>query len=94
MNIARVRGVRRPLQGVADIVRRVMADDQPPKRPHAEGADAGWAAIGYLLGGMLVWGGVGWLIDKWLGLPNVGLLIGLIGGAAAGVYLTVKRLDG
>ncbi len=94
MNIARVRGVRRPLQGVADIVRPVMADDQPPKRPHAEGADAGWAAIGYLLGGMMVWGGVGWLIDKWLGLPNVGLLIGLIGGAAAGVYLTVKRLDG
>ncbi|GAA1386530.1 hypothetical protein GCM10009661_71690 [Catellatospora chokoriensis] len=94
MNIARVRGVRRPLQGVADIVRRVMADDQPPKRPHTEGADAGWAAIGYLLGGMFVWGGVGWLIDKWLGLPNVGLLIGLIGGAAAGVYLTVKRLDG
>ncbi len=94
MNIARVRGVRRPLRGVADIVRPVMADDQPPKRPHAEGADAGWAAIGYLLGGMFVWGGVGWLIDKWLGLPNVGLLIGLIGGAAAGVYLTVKRLDG
>ena len=94
MNIARVRGVRRSLQGVADIVRPVMADDQPPKRPHAEGADAGWAAIGYLLGGMFVWGGVGWLIDKWLGLPNVGLLIGLIGGSAAGVYLTVKRLDG
>jgi len=79
---------------VADIVRRVMADDQPPKRPQPAGADAGWAAIGYLLGGMLVWGGVGWLIDKWLGLPNVGLLIGLIGGTAAGVYLTVKRLDG
>jgi ATP synthase protein I len=94
MNIARVRGVRRSLQGVADIVRRVMADDQPPKRPQQQGADAGWAAIGYLLSGMLVWGGVGWLIDKWLGLPDVGLLIGLIGGGAAGVYLIMKRLDG
>lgn len=77
-----------------------MADDQsstPPRRPGEKppsqsGADAGWAALGYLLAGMAVWGGLGWLVDRWLGLPNVGLLIGLIGGAAAGVYLTVKRL--
>jgi ATP synthase protein I len=71
-----------------------MTGDQPPKRPQPTGADAGWTAIGYLLGGMIVWGGVGWLIDQWLGLPRVGLLIGLIGGMAAGVYLVVKRLGG
>ena len=41
---------------------------------------------------MIVWGGIGWLVDRWLDLPRVGLLIGLIGGGAAGVYLIVKRL--
>ena len=69
-----------------------MADDQPTKRPESSGADAGWAALGYLLGGMIIWGGVGWLVDRWLDLSNVGLLIGLIGGTTAGVYLTIKRL--
>lgn len=69
-----------------------MADDRSSKPPETPGADAGWAALGYLLGGMLFWGGVGWLVDRWLDLPNVGLLIGMIAGTAAGVYLTVKRL--
>lgn len=70
-----------------------MADDPSPKAPEpGSGADAGWSAVGYLLGGMIVWGGAGWLLDRWLGLPNVGLLIGLIGGTVAGVYLIVKRL--
>ena len=70
-----------------------MADDPSPKTPEPNsGADAGWSAVGYLLGGMIVWGGVGWLLDRWLGLPDVGLLIGLIGGTVAGVYLIVKRL--
>ena len=42
---------------------------------------------------MIVWGGAGWLIDRWLGLDfPAGLLVGLIGGGTAGVYLIVKRL--
>lgn len=70
-----------------------MAGDHEPKPPEPpQGADAGWSAVGYLLGGMIVWGGLGSLIDRWLSLPHVGLLIGLIGGGAAGVYLIVKRL--
>jgi ATP synthase protein I len=61
--------------------------------PPDDGADAGWTAVGYLLGGMIVWGGAGWLVDRWLDLSfPAGLLVGLIGGGAAGVYLIVKRL--
>ncbi|MCM4076825.1 hypothetical protein [Paractinoplanes hotanensis] len=70
-----------------------MAGDHKPEPPGPpQGADAGWTAVGYLLGGMTVWGGIGWLVDSWLDLPRFGLLIGLIGGGAAGVYLIVKRL--
>ncbi len=55
-----------------------MADDPSPNKPPEpeSGADAGWSAVGYLLGGMIIWGGAGWLVDRWLGLPDVGLLIG------------------
>ncbi len=35
---------------------------------------------------------MGWLLDKWLGLPHIGLMIGLVGGAALAIYLIVKRL--
>jgi ATP synthase protein I len=71
-----------------------MAGDPKPEPPASpDGADAGWTAVGYLLGGMIVWGGAGWLIDRWLDLSfPAGLLIGLIGGGTAGVYLIVKRL--
>jgi ATP synthase protein I len=71
----------------------MAGDPKPEKPPASNGADAGWTAVGYLLGGMIVWGGAGWLIDRWLDLEfPAGLLIGLIGGGAAGVYLIVKRL--
>ncbi len=87
-------GVSASHLSLADIVRRVMAGDPNSEiPPPPQGVDAGWTAVGYLLGGMIVWGGAGWLADRWLDLPyHVGLLIGLIGGGAAGVYLIVKRL--
>jgi ATP synthase protein I len=68
---------------------------QPPRRSDkdaASGANAGWAAVAYLLGGMAVWGGVGWLVDRWLGLDGIATAIGCVLGVAGGVYLTVKKL--
>ena len=61
----------------------------PRRRPND--ADTGWAIVGTLVGGMVVWGGIGWLIGRVLGLPvlmPVGALIGL----AAAVYLVYVRL--
>jgi len=68
---------------------------QPPRRSDkdaASGANAGWAAVAYLLGGMAVWGGVGWLVDRWLGLDGIATAVGCVLGVAGGVYLTVKKL--
>jgi ATP synthase protein I len=44
------------------------------------------------MSGIGIWGFAGWLLDRWLGWPHIGLMVGLIGGGALGIYLTVKRL--
>ncbi|HZE39195.1 MAG TPA: AtpZ/AtpI family protein [Stackebrandtia sp.] len=80
-----------------DIVRRVMDDDQPPRRSedpdqNPSGADQGWVAIGYLITGIVVWGGIGWLVDAWLDLGGIAIGIGSVIGVACGVYLIARRL--
>ena len=52
----------------------------------------GWAVVGYLLAGMAVWGFVGWLIDRWLHLRGIAIAIGVVLGAAGGIYLVVRKL--
>lgn len=51
------------------------------------------AITGYLLGGMVLYGGLGWLIDKWAGTSNVFAPIGVIFGLAAGLYLTLRQVS-
>jgi ATP synthase protein I len=93
-----VRGVTHSLVSPADNVRRVMAGQKPPQEPHKDDAppppdsSAGMVAISYLLGGMVVWGGIGWLVDQWLGTKGIAMGIGAVVGGAAGVYLIARRL--
>jgi ATP synthase protein I len=68
-----------------------MADKQPPQRP-LPGANSGWAAVGTLLAGIIVWGFIGGLFDAWLGIPDhIGLLVGMIVGISAALFLVMKR---
>jgi F0F1-type ATP synthase assembly protein I len=73
-----------------------MAGDLPPQRRRGEneaaGANQGWTAVSYLIGGILVWGFIGWLIDRWLHTGGIATGIGAVLGAAGGVYLIVRRL--
>lgn len=48
---------------------------------------------GYLVTGMALYGGLGWLIDKWAGTSNVFAPIGVIFGLAAGLYLTFRQVS-
>lgn len=75
----------------ADIVRRVMAGDQPPQPPQQSGAGEGWTAVGYLISGIAVWGGVGWLVDRWLHWSGIPIAVGALFGAGLGTYLMLKR---
>jgi ATP synthase protein I len=67
-----------------------MAGD--PDRGDAPG-DSGvaWSIIGTLLAGVLVWGGIGYLVDRWLGTTSVFLPIGMVVGAGAAMYLIIVR---
>jgi F0F1-type ATP synthase assembly protein I len=56
----------------------------------ASGASQGWAVLGTLIAGIIVWGGIGWLIDLWLDTSFV-RAIGVIVGAAAAIYLIVVK---
>ncbi|GAB1642772.1 hypothetical protein [Krasilnikovia sp. MM14-A1259] len=62
-------------------------DGQPPPD-----SGMGMTALSYLLAGMLVWGGIGWLVDHWVGTRGIFAGIGCVVGIGGGVYLIVRRL--
>jgi ATP synthase protein I len=49
-----------------------------------------WTIFGYLLSGLLFWGGAGWALDKWLGTSYL-VLIGLLVGMGGAIYLVWLR---
>lgn len=52
-------------------------------------ADA-FGALGLVIAGVLVWGGVGWLVSEWLD-NKVFMMLGLLLGMGAGLYLVWFR---
>jgi F0F1-type ATP synthase assembly protein I len=69
-----------------------MDDDSRRSRgPDPSSSNPGWTIISLLVSGMLVWGGVGWLVDHWLGTTTIFLPIGLILGLVAALYLVYVR---
>lgn len=64
--------------------------EHPDRRPPSQDANAAWSVLSLLLSGMLAWGFIGWLIDRWLETEAF-LPIGIIGGAAGSLYLVMKR---
>jgi ATP synthase protein I len=55
------------------------------------GLGIGWAIIGTLIAGMLVWGGLGYLLDRLVGTSHVFMAIGTVVGAAGGIYIVYLR---
>jgi F0F1-type ATP synthase assembly protein I len=77
-----------------------MAEDDPlpgeprprPASPPRQGSgvETGYAVIGTMISGMAVWGGAGWLLDRWLD-TRVFAPVGIIVGMAVAIYLVVAR---
>ena len=52
----------------------------------------GWSITGTMLSGIVVWGGVGLLLDRWWGTRFVAL-IGVLLGLTVAIYLVVVKYD-
>lgn len=59
--------------------------------PAASSNDA-WAAFGRIVGGVLVYGGIGFGLDHWLGTSFI-VGIGIVVGAALGIYTIFASLS-
>src|SRR3954471_19632869 len=71
-----------------------MSGTQKPNLPRKpEKKVDPYSITGYLLAGMVLYGGLGWLIDRWAGTSNVYAPIGVIFGLAAGLYLTFRQVS-
>lgn len=54
------------------------------------GKDQGIQMVGYLIAGLLFYGGIGWLVDVLFG-TTWGLSLGLVLGIGLAIYVIVKR---
>lgn len=70
-----------------------MAGNQPSQPPKSSGASDGWLIVSYLFAGMLVWGGIGWIVDRWLDTGGLAVGIGAIVGMAGAIYLVMRRFS-
>jgi ATP synthase protein I len=72
---------------------RPKADFDQPKSQgggKSDGMDMGLRVLSYLISGVLVYGLLGWLGDHYLGTKFL-LPIGIVAGAAFGVYVIIRR---
>jgi F0F1-type ATP synthase assembly protein I len=67
-----------------------MAADQQ-RNDAWSGMGTGWAITSTMIGGILVWGGLGLLVDRLLGTARVFMAIGMVLGAGGAVYLVYLR---
>lgn len=66
-------------------------DSDKQHRIHSQNEEnALWSIVGYLISGLLIWGGIGWGLDRWLGTTYL-VLIGMLLGAGASIYLVWLR---
>jgi ATP synthase protein I len=54
-------------------------------------ASSGYTYLSYLIGGMVIYGGIGWLIGRWTQLPVL-FPIGMLTGLALAVALIIFRV--
>ena len=86
------------LQRLGTRLDQVSRPTETAQGPRRSGADPSALARGFrlsteLVAGVLVGAGLGWLLDRWLGISPWGMIVFLLLGFAAGV-LNVMRAAG
>jgi ATP synthase protein I len=78
---------------------RGRAPDQPrrPDRPEPQAQEArppresdGWQILSYMLGGMILYGGIGWLASHWTGI-SILFPLGMILGIGLSIAMIIFR---
>ncbi|MCY7402749.1 MAG: AtpZ/AtpI family protein [Nocardioides sp.] len=59
------------------------AVDSPSEQPSQDP----WRAFSYVVTGVLIYGLIGWGLDRWWGTTYL-VAVGIVGGAGLGLYLT------
>ncbi|MBW8483906.1 AtpZ/AtpI family protein [Actinomadura parmotrematis] len=74
-----------------------MSEEEPEPGPgadetssHEAFTNAAWSIPSYILSGMAVYGGLGWLLDHWLGTSAL-FPIGILVGLALAIFLVYHR---
>ena len=60
-------------------------------RRHGGGVGTGYSVVSYLLGGIIAYGGIGWLIGRWTGLSHILLPAGMLFGLAVSTGWVIYR---
>ena len=63
---------------------------EPPQPPQPRESD-GWQILSYMLGGMILYGAIGWLVARWTGI-SVLFPIGMILGIGLSIALIIYRV--
>ncbi len=63
----------------------------PQMREHSGGIGTGYTVVSYLLGGLIAYGGIGWLIGRWTGLTHILLPAGMLFGLAVSTGWIIYR---
>jgi ATP synthase protein I len=77
--LAGVTSVSQPGQG--------RVPDQKPRPPRESD---GWQILSYMLGGMILYGGIGWVVSRWTGM-SVFFPLGMILGIGLSIAMIIFR---
>ena len=55
--------------------------------------DAAWAAVSHTAAGIIIYGGIGWLIGLWLGHQEYFVAAGVLFGVALALFMLFRRLE-
>jgi len=71
--------------------RGAQQGDRDPSQPRP--ASEGWTILSYMIGGMILYGFVGWLAARWTGwtvLFPIGMLVGLASAIALIIFRVTR----
>lgn len=67
---------------------------QPDVLPEGRVSDgAAWSAVSHLAAGIMLYGGLGWLLGRWLGNQSLFAAAGVLVGVALAMFMLFRRLE-